>query len=147
MFTIRPWLLVGKYAETQNLALLQSYGVGAMLQLADDVPQAGIVSLYIPVEDEVPLPVESLKSGVAFVRQQKSLGHKVLIACGAGISRSVTFTVAVLKEEEGLSLLEAFREVKARHPLALPHPELWKSLGQYYGEAVSYLKVMQSPLA
>jgi len=75
-----------------------------MLQLADDVPQAGIVSLYNPVEDEVPLPADSLKARLAFVREQKLSGHKVLIACGAGISRPVTFTVAALKEEEGLGL-------------------------------------------
>jgi predicted protein tyrosine phosphatase len=147
MFTIRPWLLVGKYAETQDLTLLQSTGIGAMLQLAEDAPQAGILSLYLSVEDEAPIPVASLKSGLAFVREQKSLGRTVLIACGAGISRSATFAVATLKEEEGLDLLEAYREVKARHPMALPHPELWKSLCAYYGEPVPYLQVMRMPPA
>jgi predicted protein tyrosine phosphatase len=61
-----------------------------------------------------------------------------LIACGAGISRSVAFAVAVLKEEEDLSLREALRQVRAKHPGAMPHPALLKSLSEYYGEDVPH---------
>ena len=138
MFPIRPWLYVGKFSETQDDVLLRRREIGAMLQLADSVKQPGIPSLYVPVEDGEPLPSDVLRMGVEFVRLEKALGRNVLIACGAGISRSATFTIAALKEEEGLGLLEAFREVRARHPGAMPHPVLWKSLCEYYGEDVPY---------
>ncbi len=58
MHRIRDWLYVGKYAETTNLSYLRSYGIGAMLQLADRVEQPGIESLYLPVEEGVTLKPE-----------------------------------------------------------------------------------------
>ena len=138
MNRIRPWLYVGKYRDTANPALLSSFEIGAMLQLAEAVQQPGIHSLYINVEDGEPLGADKLKQGVEFVRAQKAAGKKVLVACGAGISRSVTYTIATLKEEEGLSLSEAYVQILDLHPEAMPHPALWESLRVYYGESVTY---------
>lgn len=138
MYSIRPWLHVGKFSETQDDVMLRRREIGAMLQLADSVKQEGIPSLYVPVEDGEPLPADALRMGVEFVRLEKALGRNVLIACGMGISRSTTFAIAVLIEEEGLSLSEAFREVRARYPAAMPHPVLWRSLCAYYGQTEPY---------
>ncbi|ERT05518.1 dual specificity phosphatase, catalytic domain protein [Lyngbya aestuarii BL J] len=69
-----------------------------------------------------------------------------MIACGAGISRSVAFAVAALKEIEDLSLLAALQIVKKYHFESLPHPALWKSLCAYYGESIStrdFLKALR----
>ncbi len=66
------------------------------------------------------------------------------MACGAGISRSATFAVAVLKETEGLSLLEAVQTVKKYHPESLPHPALWESLCAYYGEEVPIISMLNA---
>jgi hypothetical protein len=38
MYTIRPWLLVGKYTETLDSELLAASGARAMLRLAEAVP-------------------------------------------------------------------------------------------------------------
>ncbi|MBZ0287395.1 MAG: dual specificity protein phosphatase family protein [Anaerolineae bacterium] len=135
MHKIRHWLYVGKYRETADLNTLVAYRISAMLQLADKAEQPGIESLYVPVEDGEPLPVDKLRQGVDFVRAQKAAGKTVLVACGAGISRSVTFTMAVLKEEEGLTLVDALREIQKTHPDALPHDKLVYSVCQYYGES------------
>ncbi|MBI3243547.1 MAG: dual specificity protein phosphatase family protein [Chloroflexi bacterium] len=144
MFTIRPWLHVGKFVETLDVDLLRTHEIGAMLQLAESVQQIGIAARFVHVEDGEPLPKALLREGVDFVRLQKSLGRKVLVACGAGISRSTTFAIAALKEEEGLSVIEAYRELKAKHPLAQPHPTLWTSLCAFYGEEVSYMTLLQN---
>lgn len=135
MYPIRPWLYVGRFADTSNLPLMQLYRVGAMLELAAPVTLPGIERLYLAVEDGKALDAALIRQGVAFVRAHKAAGKTVLVACGAGISRSVTFAVAALKEDEGLSLTDAFREVCLKHPTAMPHPELWGSLCDYYGEA------------
>ena len=137
MDRIRPWLYIGKYRETLNQHLLVAYQIQAMLQLAEAIEQPGITSLYLPVEDFEPLPFDLLRQGVDFVRTEKRQGHRVLIACGAGINRSTAFCVAVLREEEGLDLSDAFRAVKRKHPKALPHPPVWKSLCKYYQEDIS----------
>jgi protein-tyrosine phosphatase len=134
MNAIRPWLYIGKYRETLDTDLLSVKKIDAMLQLAEAVKHPNITSIYLPVEDGVPLPDHLLQQGVDFVLSEKSLGHTLLIACGAGMSRSVVFAIAVLKEAEGLSLLEALQAVKHHHPDSLPHPALWESLCTYYHE-------------
>lgn len=136
MDAIRSWLYIGKYRETRDTDLLGANQIGAVLQLAEEIPYSHITSLYLPVEDGVPLPVHLLRQGVDFCLSEKRQGRKVLIACGAGMSRSVAFAVAFLKEAEGLSLLDAVRTVGRHHPESLPYPALWESLCSYYGEEI-----------
>lgn len=143
MDEIRPWLFIGKFRDTLQPNYLRSKSIQAMLQLADKVEQPDIASLYLPVEDFAPLQFDLLEKGVAFIREHKKLGRRILVACGAGINRSSTFCTAALKEEEELSLFEAFKEVKRKHPESMPHQPVWESLCQYYGETTPYLDVMR----
>ena len=114
-----------------------------MLQLAEKVEQPGIISLYLSVEDFAPLKFDLLEKGIAFIQERKRLGDCILVACGAGINRSSTFCTAALKAEEGMSLLDAFKEVKKKHPESMPHKPVWESLCKYYGESIPYLDVMR----
>jgi protein-tyrosine phosphatase len=139
MQQIRPWLYIGKYSETLNAGLLQRAKIRAMLQLAEAVKQTGIESLYLPVDDGVPMQTGALANGVAFVRSEYAQGNRVLVACGAGISRATTFAIAALKEEENLSVADAFSEIIKHHPNGMPHPVLWESLCKFYGEDVPFL--------
>lgn len=142
MNQIRPWLCIGKYRETKDLFLLEFHQIGAMLQLAELVEHTGIISLYLPVEDGVPLPEPMLKKGIDFIKNQKDKGRKVMVSCGAGISRSTTFAIAALKEIEQLNLSDSYREIKLHHPETMPHPALWKSLCEYFNEEISYSKML-----
>jgi hypothetical protein len=99
MDQIRPWLFIGKYRDTLQPAYLKSKSIQAMLQLAEKVEQPDIVSLFLPVEDVAPISVEHIRQGVGFIRDQKQIGKRVLVACGAGINRSSAFCAAALKEE------------------------------------------------
>ncbi|MEI7724630.1 MAG: dual specificity protein phosphatase [Bacteroidota bacterium] len=144
MNQIRPWLYIGKYRETTDEHLLKSHQIGAMLQLAELVEQPGIVSLYLAVEDGEPLSPELLKAGIDFVKASKNDGRKILVSCGAGISRSASFAIASLKEIEQLNLLEAYREVKLHHRDSMPHPVLWKSLCGYFHEDISFAKMLRA---
>jgi hypothetical protein len=141
MNEIRPWLYIGKYRETLDYQYLTANNITAMLLLAELVEHLGITSLYLAVEDGEPLPSELLAKGVEFVKAQKEAGQTVLVACAAGISRSVTFAVAALKEVEGLSLREAIHIVQQAHPDSLPHYKLWQSLCDYYNEAVPWIEI------
>ncbi len=144
MDQIRPWLFIGSYRETLNLSYLTFKSIGAMLQLAGNVEQPGITSLYLPVEDLAPISIEHIRQGVDFIRGHKAKGDRVLVACGAGINRSSAFCTAALKEEEGLSLLIAYKEVLKKHPEAMPHEPVWTSLCNYYEEEVPYSDVMHA---
>ena len=121
MHFIRPWLYIGKARETGDCDIMYAYKIGAILQLAYPANHPGIESTYIPVEDGIPLQPHDLQQGIDFAKAQKASGHKLVIGCGAGISRSVTFTMAVLHEAEGISLLDAYEQIAAVHPDAMPH--------------------------
>ena len=146
MDEIRPWLYIGSVRDTANEHYLAYKSIRAMLQLAAKVEHPEIKILYLPVEDFAPLNFNLLKKGVGFIREQKRLDHRILVACGAGINRSSSFCTAALKEEEGLDLFEAFKEVKRKHPESLPHEPVWESLCKYYNETTSYLDILRLPM-
>lgn len=138
MQQVRPWLYIGKYTDTLNRDLLERNRIRAMLELATPVEQNGITSLYLPVNDAEAIRPETLANGVAFVRSEYAQGSRVLIACGAGTSRSVAFAIAALKEEESCDLLTTFQTIARVYPAGMPHPKLWESLCKYYDEDIPF---------
>lgn len=144
MVTIRPWLLIGNYRETLDGDLLARAGVGALLHLAARVEPPGVTTRCMPIEDGEPFDAATLRRGVDFVLAQRAAGRVVLVACGAGISRSTTFAIAALKEAEGLPLLAAASAVRRRHPGGLPHMALWASLCMHYAEPHDYLALVRA---
>jgi len=137
MHKIRDWLFIGKYRETVSLPLLNSYGIGAMLHLADNVQHDGIETLYLPIDDGVPIRQDVLKQGIDFIIEQKAQDKVVLSACGAGISRSTTFAMGALMQIESLDVWEAYNTILEVHPDAFPMPALVMSLGTYFNQAIS----------
>jgi predicted protein tyrosine phosphatase len=146
MNQIRDWLYIGRYRDFLHPATLATAKITATLQVAPDLPEVaeGIARLYLPIEDGTNQPPQVFEQGIRFVREQKAAGKIVLVACGAGISRSTTFALGALKEEEGGSILETFWKIREHHPDALPHIKLWHSLNQYYGEDTSYMEIWQT---
>ena len=143
MDEIRPWLFIGSYRDTLNKRYLDFRSIQAMLQFAERVEQPNIISLFLPVEDLAPVPHNLVRQGMDFIRDHKQKGNRILVACGAGINRSSAYCAAALKEEEGLTLFEAFKEVKRKHPESMPHEPVWDSFCKYYGEEVPYLDLMR----
>jgi protein-tyrosine phosphatase len=115
-----------------------------LLHLAARVEPPGISTLYLPIEDGEPLDAATLRRGVDFILAERAAGKAVLVACGAGISRSTSFAIAALKEAEGLALLATAREVRRLHPAGLPHMALWSSLCQHYQEPDDYLALIRA---
>lgn len=142
MHKILPWLYIGKYTDTINRPSLERTGIEAMLSMAEPVEYPGIETLYLAVDDGVEIPLNLLQQGVDFIRRHHTANHTILVACGAGRSRSVSFAVAALKEIEGIGLREALDIIKRRHPDAMPHPKLWQSLCDYYGEDTPFLDIL-----
>lgn len=147
MDTIRPWLAIGDYADTYYRDKLDENGITAMLQLAVHQPHPGIDTYFLPITDAEPIPEGALPEGLAYIDEQRAAGRKVLVACAAGISRSATFCVAALKEAEGLTLVEAYHDLRRRHPISAPHPALWTSLCDYYADEPPYSDLWASLLA
>ena len=133
MWQIRDWLYTGNLQDSHDRTLLREHNIGALLQLVGLFGVPGVVSRLLYVEDGEPLPPGSLQKGIAFVREQKAAGRRVLVACAAGVSRSTTFAMAALMAEEQLDLFDAYRAIRRQNPEALPHPELLGSLAQHFG--------------
>ena len=146
MHKIRDWLYIGKYRETLSLPLLDSYHIGAMLHLAENVQHDGVDTLYLPIDDGVPVRQEILKQGIDFLAEQKAQGKVVLSACGAGISRSTTFAIGLLMREENLGLWDAYQAVLDHHPDALPAPDLVVSLAEYYQAPVTKMEATEKTM-
>jgi protein-tyrosine phosphatase len=134
MFKIRDWLLISGFPSASSPNLVKSQGVQASLQLFEAIQMDGVDSLFIEVQDGHEITPAQIRKGVDFVREHQQKGKRVLITCGAGISRSVTFSIASLKEIEGLSLPDAYRAIRQHHPEAMPDHIHWKSIADFYGE-------------
>ena len=141
MNKIRDWLYIGKYSQTRNLEMLENNGITAMLLLAEEVNHPDIESLFLQLDDGVAMPHDKIKEGIEFIREQKAAGKRVLVACGAGISRSTIFSMAALMEEEVLEIFDAYAEIYRLYRGARPHHELCISLSAYYGNELDLLDV------
>jgi len=146
MHKIRDWLFIGKYRETMSYPLLNSYGIDAMLHLAEDVRHDGIETLYLPIDDGVPVKQDTLKQGIDFICERKAQGKTVLSACGAGISRSTTFAMGALMQDEELELWSAYEAVLEHHPDGFPLPPLIVSLGKHFGQPVDKLEAAEKTM-
>lgn len=133
MHKIRDWLFVGQLAHTHDRALLNQYGITAMLQLHHPVPQQGIETMFLPVMDGHAIDTVDVQKAAVFVKAQHAAGRKLLVACGAGVSRSVTFAVMTLKEIEGITMEEAYLDIRSKHRDALPDQVHWESVRAHYG--------------
>ena len=143
MYQIRPWLFTSSHHATHDLSILQDHNIGAMLQLFRPVQQEGIESTYIAIEDGYPLTEEMLDKALDFIRKSREAGHTLLIACGAGISRSTTFAMAALKVIEGLTIPQAFWTVREGNPRAMPDQDHWDGLCAYFDEDASFWDLWQ----
>ena len=126
-------IYISGWRATMFVDELRAAGITTVLKLFPDPP-------YFPedfnvfenaLDDGALIPPAILEHGVAFITEQVDAGARVLVMCGAGISRSATFVLAALYER-GHDIREAFALLRDHHPEAAPHPALWKSLIAYY---------------
>ena len=129
---ILPNLAVGTHEEARDPALVEWAGLRHALILCDDRLDEARLSLpgdvlQLVIRDGRPVCQEFFAEGMAFVSERHQRGDPVMIACGQGRSRSVTFAIAYVMRQ-GESLEDAYRLVVSRRVNANPHPELLKSL-------------------
>ncbi|MCA9911748.1 MAG: dual specificity protein phosphatase family protein [Anaerolineae bacterium] len=138
MHQIRDWLTISNYGLASNEDYIRKEGFGAMLQLHRPIVLPGIETLYLAMRDGEAIAHTDIASAVTFVQDHHTAGEKVLITCGAGVSRSVTMAIAALKAIEGGDLETIYRDVRVHHPEALPDQVHWDSICAYFGETVSF---------
>lgn len=133
---ITPDLAIGGLSDLLDHGRLQEEAVEAVLQLYGHPRERATIPLpleilQLPVKDREPLPPEFLRAGLDFLAEQRRAGRRVVVACGAGISRSPCFVAACL-HTEGMALDEAFRLIQGARPQICPNRELMRSLLDYF---------------
>jgi hypothetical protein len=113
-----------------------SHGFKAHLQCAsgfDDWLGKYVAVKCIDFGDGAPIPFGIFREGQAWLSDHWDAGHKILISCSAGESRSVAMAIGLvlMKEQNGFSTAchEVFRKVMG----AYPHPAILTSVARHCG--------------
>lgn len=136
-------LFIGTAPTTQDYDLLRQMGVKLVINMRverrpdPDLHNPPIAILWLPVFDSpiIPIPINSLKRGVAAALKTIRSGGKVYAHCQGGVHRGVAMGAAILIAQ-GLSPQEAIAMVKQGRPVA--DPDAWYIRRRIYRFAKSW---------
>ncbi len=116
-----------------DMTVVQRRGIVSVLNCASkefscDTAGTRLRLLELPFEDDGTMGLTLrplLDVAISFLREGPL---PALIVCSAGVSRSVTVSVAYMMIIEMMSLREAFKMMRSRRPFAYPNTEFWMCL-------------------
>lgn len=117
---ILPYLYLGSAKDSSNLDILGKYGIKYILNVTPNLPNkfehdGDFKYKQIPISDHWSQNLSQFfPDAIAFIDEARSMKCGVLVHCLAGISRSVTVTVAYLMQKRNLSLNDAYDFVKRK---------------------------------
>ncbi|HXE64282.1 MAG TPA: dual specificity protein phosphatase [Bryobacteraceae bacterium] len=104
-------------------------GVDAVLSVSAEAEVLHeLPCLHLMVEDQEPIRQCDLRLALGFLTDRTAVGHRVLVHCGAGVSRSPAIVAAFLSETTGISADEALKIIQGKRGQAAPDPTLWRSI-------------------
>ncbi|VDP09972.1 unnamed protein product [Soboliphyme baturini] len=124
---IIPFLFLGDASNAADLATLIKYNIRYILNVTPDLPNVfehdtRFKYLQIPISDHWSQNLaEYFPLAISFINKARSEKCGVLVHCLAGISRSVTVTVAYLMQTLSISLDEAYDLVRSHKPNVSPN--------------------------
>ncbi|XP_021957959.1 dual specificity protein phosphatase Mpk3 isoform X2 [Folsomia candida] len=117
---IIPNLYLGNASISKDQSLLEKHNIKHILNVTPDLPnvfEGTIRYLQIPISDHFSDAFRMLGyfiPAIQFIDEGRAKEEGVLVHCLAGISRSVTITMAYLMYKMSLSLNEAYDIVRAK---------------------------------
>lgn len=130
-------IYVGESIAMKDQTAVRDEGITVVVRL-DEIPREygqwedSFTLLDMPIPDGEYLDGEVIDTITNFIHQQVEAGHKVLVHCHMGVSRSVSMVMAYLIAYEGMTLAEAFGILREGRPSAYPHEMLLVSLIDRY---------------
>uniref|UniRef100_A0A6B2E806 Dual specificity protein phosphatase n=1 Tax=Phlebotomus kandelakii TaxID=1109342 RepID=A0A6B2E806_9DIPT len=134
---ILPGLFLGNASHSEDSRALQKYNIRYVLNVTPDLPNVfegsgGIQYLQIPITDHWSQDVAVyFPTAIQFIEEARTKGAAVLVHCLAGVSRSVTVTLAYLMHARSLCLNDAFSLVRARKPDVSPNFHFMEQLHSF----------------
>ncbi|XP_033644577.1 dual specificity protein phosphatase 6-like [Asterias rubens] len=116
---ILPYLFLGSKQDSENLELLSKLGIHRILNVTPNIPNCfesnGMKYMQIPIPDHWSQNLAKFfPEAIEFIDDARKFHHGILVHCLAGVSRSVTVTVAYLMQKLCLTLNDAYDFVKER---------------------------------
>ncbi|KAH8373444.1 hypothetical protein KR009_007243 [Drosophila setifemur] len=133
-------LFLGNASHSCDSNALQKYNIKYVLNVTPDLPnefeKSGIIKyLQIPITDHYSQDLAiHFPHAIQFIEEARSANSAVLVHCLAGVSRSVTVTLAYLMHTRGLSLNDAFMMVRDRKPDVSPNFHFMQQLQAFESE-------------
>ncbi|XP_020296419.1 dual specificity protein phosphatase Mpk3 [Pseudomyrmex gracilis] len=124
---ILPHLFLGNAANSEDREALARHRIQYILNVTPDLPNVfegvgSIKYMQIPISDHWSQNLASFfPQAIQFIEEARSSDKGVLVHCLAGVSRSVTITVAYLMHKCSLSLNDAFNLVRSRKSNVAPN--------------------------
>lgn len=118
---ILPYLYLGNASDSSDWTALDKYGIHYVLNVTPNLPNmfektgSGMKYMQIPIQDHWSQNLSSFfPQAIDFIDEARKRKLGVLVHCLAGISRSVTITLAYLMHELNIPLNEAYDFVQRR---------------------------------
>ncbi|XP_065305670.1 dual specificity protein phosphatase 7 [Dermacentor albipictus] len=123
---IVPFLYLGNEENSLDLDSLERHNIRYVLNVTHNLANAfegrGLKYMKIPIEDHWSQNLASFfPQAIAFIDEARQKRVGVLVHCLAGVSRSVTVTLAYLMQKHKLPLNEAYDLVKKRKANIAPN--------------------------
>uniref|UniRef100_A0A1B6BWD5 Dual specificity protein phosphatase n=1 Tax=Clastoptera arizonana TaxID=38151 RepID=A0A1B6BWD5_9HEMI len=137
---ILPYLFLGNAANSEDLESLSKHGIKYILNVTPDLPNVfedcgSFKYMQIPIADHWSQNLASFfPQAIDFIEEARKQEKGVLVHCLAGVSRSVTITVAYLMARLSLSLNDAFNLVRSRKSNIAPNFHFMEQLHTFERE-------------
>ncbi|HKZ60563.1 MAG TPA: dual specificity protein phosphatase [Candidatus Thermoplasmatota archaeon] len=126
MRRVTPAVYQGAYADAVNFEGLKAEGITGVLNVAGDanyeIFEKGFEHARVPMRDGPGNPTGTVEAAATVLEMLVRRGHRVLVHCMVGRSRSPAVVLAWLVEFTGRSFAEAEEIVRSRIPEAQIHP-------------------------
>jgi protein-tyrosine phosphatase len=131
----RVWerLYLGDWNDAEKLAKLNPQRIGAVITLCEDSVMARarrVNYLHFPVPDSCAIPVAKLDAIIDAIGENIRWG-RVLVHCGAGVSRAPIMTAAWMAVCGYKNVDAALTELAELRPIIAPSPVLLKSIKEH----------------
>ncbi|XP_063709847.1 dual specificity protein phosphatase Mpk3 [Culicoides brevitarsis] len=132
---ILPWLYLGNEKNSQDLEALQKYNIRYILNVTPNLKnvfEGEITYLQIKITDHCSQDLSiHFPEAIKFIEDAHAKNSVVLVHCVAGVSRSVTITLAYLMYARSLCLNDAFSFVRAKKPDISPNFHFMQQLNSF----------------
>lgn len=139
MNQVTSWLWIGDANDGQNWQAIHAAGIRSVFNAtaeSDGWPaefKKRVPYLRLNQPDGEPIPPERLDLFAAWLSFQERRGDlRLLVHCGAGISRAATFSALALMLRAGLAWGDALSWIRAARPIVCPNPALMRSLADWW---------------